>query len=568
VKIQAIFVKQGSSNVLMVVKKYQVLAKHVEPLAKGFLEPWSLENLNSNQESNNNSDYKNNNNNNNTNTKNNQTNAKANNSEFKVDNDHINRIRNFNQNNFEQTNSNFNNNNNNNINNFNNFSSNRAGAGAFLPLSAVSTFTKEIHMRVRVTKKFEKRTYGSGQKQGSVFSFNVIDEEGTEFPCCGFNKACENFYDKLSEGKVYEISGGYVKINDKKYTAIKSEYKYFLDDKATINEVEDDETISKINFNFKKLGDLAEMPQYSLVDVLAYVLKSNETTMIKTKKGDERQLKKIILADDSGFKIEATIWGKLCNAEINERSVYAFKNLKLSEYQRTKNLTVGDDSAVILQEDIKEALDMQLFCGEQKDYKDVSTHAGDDKDSMAGYVPHNLKHIKDLTDLLDSVEEENARLGSFKVKAVISGLALNQEKFCYEGCPSCKKKMQADESSGEYKCNPCKKSFEKPTLYYTLNFKIKDASGEIYVDVLGQVGQRVLGKTAEEIKELLDSKQDDDVKRTISQADYLQHYFLITPKMQFYNDIKRKRFSVNRIDPVDPVVETNRMVSEMMKFLH
>lgn len=551
VKIDSIFVKQGTTSSLLIIKKYQILAKQMQPIARGFLETFTQDMI-SNQSNTININNVNNQNNNNNNLNQNNNN------------------RNYNNNNYEQGNNN-NNQNQYNSNNFNNNnsrggfnSSGSRGNSNYLPLSAVSSFTKEIFMKVRVTKKFEKKTFGSGQKQGMVFSFNIIDEEGTEFPCCGFNKACENFYDRLNEGKVYEISGGYVKLNDKKWTNIKSEYKYFLDDKTVITELEDDESISHLNFSFKKLDSLVEMPQYSLVDVLAYVLKCNDLMQVKTRKGDGRDMRKIYLADDTGHKIEATIWGKLCQMTINEGTVYAFKNLKLGEYNRNKNLTIGDDSSII-EQDNKEALDMQLFCSQQKEFKDVSTTPNEDKDSLAGYVPQNLRFIKDLIEMLDRVEDENAKLKSYKVKAVISGLTLNNDKFYYEGCPGCKKKMQANEN-GEYYCNSCTKAFEKPLLYYTLNFKIKDITGEIYVDVLGQIGQRVFGKTAEEIRELLDQRDEEKLKKIISDSDYAQYYFLISPKLHTYNDVRRKRFSVIRIDPVETVPETNRIIQEISKY--
>jgi len=554
IKIESIFVKPGTTS-LVIIKKYTILAKQMHPIAKGHLEPYRSESSNNNS-------------NNINNDSNNQ-----------INNDNKN-IRNYNQKQFDEGYSNQNNLNNKDV-NYNNYdmnNNNRSGlsnatrtGSNYLPLAVLSSFTKDILMKVRITKKFEKKTYGSGAKQGMVFSFNIIDEEGTEFPCCGFNKACENYYDKIAEGKVYEISGGYVKINDKKWSNIKSEYKFFLDDKTVINEIGDDETISNVNFNFKKLIDLVDLQLNSFVDLLAYVIKCNEVRQIKTKKGDERNMRKIILADDSGYKIEATIWGKLCQMTINEGTVYAFKSLKLGEYNKSKNLSIGDDSGII-EQDNKEALDLQLFCNEQDQdfFKDVPVLLGEANDPMTGYVHQNLKYIKEITDMLDKNanddnNNDNKKFDSFKVKAVITGLTLNNDKFYYEGCPGCKKKMQANERD-EYYCNSCAKNYDKSTLYYTLNIRIKDITGEIYVDILGNIGQKVFGKTAEEIKELLVKGNEDELKKIISGSDYAQYYFLILPKLHIYNDIKRKKFSVIKIDSVESVTETNRIVQVLSKY--
>ena len=54
--------------------------------------------------------------------------------------------------------------------------------------------------------------------------------------CTCFNKAVDKFFNIITEGKIYEIKGGYVKINDKKFTTIKSDYKIVLDENSVITE--------------------------------------------------------------------------------------------------------------------------------------------------------------------------------------------------------------------------------------------------------------------------------------------------------------------------------------------
>ena len=48
--------------------------------------------------------------------------------------------------------------------------------------------------------------------------------------CTCFNKTVNKFYNLIEEDHLYEIRGGYVKINDKKYTRIKADYKIVLDE--------------------------------------------------------------------------------------------------------------------------------------------------------------------------------------------------------------------------------------------------------------------------------------------------------------------------------------------------
>ena len=61
-----------------------------------------------------------------------------------------------------------------------------------------------------------------------------------------YNKAVDKFYDIIEEDQLYEIKGGYVKLNDKKYTRIESDYKIVLDENSKITKKLDKEQLKKI----------------------------------------------------------------------------------------------------------------------------------------------------------------------------------------------------------------------------------------------------------------------------------------------------------------------------------
>ena len=445
----------------------------------------------------------------------------------------------------------------------------------YLLLSTLSSFTKEIYLKVRVMKKTEKRIYGLTGRTGSVFSFTIMDEEGTEFPCTAFNHACERYYDLIQEGKTYEIKGGYIKINDKKFNTIKSEYKFFLDDKTTIKEIPDDSSIQKLNLNFVKLEKLKEIPINSVVDLLGFIIEKGEAGIVHSKKRDEKKLLKIIICDDSQYKIDTAIWGKHSETDFIEKSVYAFKNVKVSQYQNKKFITAGDDSLIILLES-PEALEIKKNCEKipQSEFQEILIiSATDDPGFVSLGAPSDLKHISDVIEALDLSGIEGNKTSALRVKAIICGLTLNIDKLYYPGCPHCRRKVNIvnnnftnDDDNKEIICEICRKFFEKPILFYTLNFKIKDLTGELFVDVIGQQGEKVLfGKTAEEFKEFVEQHNEDELRKIASEADYLKYYFLILPKINVYNDIRRKKYSVIKIDPVDTTAETQRMINDLKK---
>ena len=61
-----------------------------------------------------------------------------------------------------------------------------------------------------------------------------------------YNKAVDKFYDIIEEDQLYEIKGGYVKLNDKKYTRIENDYKIVLDENSKITKKLDKEQLKKI----------------------------------------------------------------------------------------------------------------------------------------------------------------------------------------------------------------------------------------------------------------------------------------------------------------------------------
>ena len=92
--------------------------------------------------------------------------------------------------------------------------------------------------------------------QGKLFYFIVLDRDGNEMQCTCFNKAVDKFFDEIEEDQLYEIKGGYVKLNDKKYTRIKSDYKIVLDENSKITKKADNGIIKKNNMTIIRIKDI------------------------------------------------------------------------------------------------------------------------------------------------------------------------------------------------------------------------------------------------------------------------------------------------------------------------
>ena len=100
----------------------------------------------------------------------------------------------------------------------------------FVLLKALNTFSRDIKIYVKVAKKCEIKSFFNKvtKKKSKLLSFDIIDIEGFEMQATIFDQICDKFYPIIQENEIYYITGGYVRMNDKKYTNIKSDYKIIL----------------------------------------------------------------------------------------------------------------------------------------------------------------------------------------------------------------------------------------------------------------------------------------------------------------------------------------------------
>jgi len=150
----------------------------------------------------------------------------------------------------------------------------------YTSLKELTTFSRDFILLVRIIKKSEIKVFETRNTnnsniltgQGRLFYFIVLDQEGNEMQCTCFNKAVDKFFDIIEEDQLYEIKGGYVKINDKKYTRIKSDYKIVLDENSKITKKIDNGTIKKNNMTIVHIKDIQNMNLYSIIDLCCVVL--------------------------------------------------------------------------------------------------------------------------------------------------------------------------------------------------------------------------------------------------------------------------------------------------------
>jgi replication factor A1 len=426
----------------------------------------------------------------------------------------------------------------------------------YQPLTSLTTFSKDIQLFVRVVKKGELKTFNS-KGGGNLFTFTIMDMDGTEMQATCFNRACEKFFNLIKENSVYEILGGYVKINDKKYSSLKADYKLIFDENTRIEEKDDDGSIKENSFSFVKISEIGTYSTHSIVDVFAYVIEANEKFLKNTKIG-EQMIRKLVIADDSEYKIELTLWKQFTDLDIRQGQVISIKSAKVGDFNG-RNLSSVDDTMILIDPMIKEATELKLFCENVKDWK---THSGMGNNGPTGENTGNttISYIKDVLNALET--EPDDRIPFSKIKATICTINHSEKNF-YPGCPekTCRKKLQQDTYT--WTCNACGKQSPKPTYYYTLSLRIKDVSAEHWIDVFGELGSKLFKITCEEYKDLILNKDELKLKEISNGLEFKTFYFVVKPKMQVYNNIPKKKLNVYKVDNFEVVADSRRLLKNL-----
>ena len=460
----------------------------------------------------------------------------------------------------------------------------------YTSLKELTTFSRDFILLVKIIKKSEIKVFETRNTnnsniltgQGRLFYFIILDQEGNEMQCTCFNKNVSKFYDLIQENKLYEIKGGYVKINDKKYTRIKSDYKIVLDENSTITPKNVDlPIIKKPIYNLAKISDLPKFKIYTIIDICAIVIDYTDI-VIKVTRNGAQPLRKLILGDNTLYKVELSLWRNFTKINIKRGDIVLINNVKIGEY-KGRNLSTFEESSIKVNplesdyngnKDCEECINNLLYFIEENEGNIFNNDFFSDfenlyKDKIQSYQTTQENQIKYIKEILDNLDKYDESKNLYKISAVITQIIHNEKNF-YIGCndKNCKKKLLYDFLKKEYSCPVCGRRTKKVTYYYTLSLRVKDASYEYWIDIFGKIAENIMMCTAEEYKEYLQKRNQIKLKEISDRVEFNKFNFWVRPKMQVYNTISKKKLYVCKIMPVYVKEEADRLSSYLKEKLN
>jgi replication factor A1 len=103
-------------------------------------------------------------------------------------------------------------------------------------ITDLSPYNQKFTMKVRVTQKSEVKNWSNQRGEGKLFSVILMDDTG-EIKATGFNRAVDELYDKLVEGKVYLISRARVGLAKKRFSHLQNDYEVSFEANTEVIEV-------------------------------------------------------------------------------------------------------------------------------------------------------------------------------------------------------------------------------------------------------------------------------------------------------------------------------------------
>ena len=398
----------------------------------------------------------------------------------------------------------------------------------YTSLRQLTTFSQDFIILVRVIKKSEIKIFAhsaSEQLYNKLFYFVGLDKDGDEIQISCFNKVAERLYLSIIENEVYEIKGGYVKLNDKKFIPARSQYKIVLNENSVVKHVPDVGVIKNGHINIIPINELGSLTLYSMVDVCGIVLDVGDKTKKNTKNGSQ-YMKKVIIGDTSQSKIELSLWRHHASVELKKGDIILLKQVKIGDFNG-RNLSTFDETSVLINPtNIPEVSTLMNYI------KTNSEHAYDeafyfdleivrdnnhlmfvDRDGYLHtytYAPmmNDYNAVYYINDVLENGSDgDNGGKVYWVIKATITNFIHNAKNY-YLGCgnQSCRRKLKYDNKQQKYYCGYCNGNAYSEEYYYTLCVRVKDCSKDYWIDIFGKPAELLMQIKAEEYKDIVVNK--------------------------------------------------------------
>jgi len=458
----------------------------------------------------------------------------------------------------------------------------KLAAENYHPISSLNPYNSRWTIKARVTAKSEMKQWSNERGSGQLFSVDLLDAHGGQIRATMFKDAAEKWFPVLQVNKVYTISKGTLKVANRRFSTLNSDYELTLGTDAEIRQVEDDQNIGQQSYNFVKLDKLNDVNTDSFVDVIGVVTRYDEKPSRFVASRTKRDMTKrtITLVDDTCVSIELTIWGepaeKFGADHFSDFPVLAVKACRVSEFQgRSLNTTFG--STFAFNPDIPEAHALRGWfdsVGRDKagSFQTLTQRSASQGVSVGGgSVRKNWAAVKEERIGLDGDRKNEY----FTLLGTVMHISSNWEKanLWYLACPGerdgkpCNRKVTPSQT-GTYHCEACNRSYDHAMHRYILSVLVSDSTGGNWVTLFDDQAVRLMGGVkAADVAEIKANGTRQQWDAVFKGRLFTTWTFRLRAQQQMQNDEQRLRFNVLALEPPNYARESAILIEEIDRYL-
>ena len=430
-------------------------------------------------------------------------------------------------------------------------------------ISSLTSFSHNTHLYLKCKIKNPLKNFvtKTTKKDCTLQNFIFSDTKGDEIQATCFGKTAENLNKEIQEGGIYEIKKMNIQLAERAYNPTKCDYRLLFNESTQISPAPDNGKFGGAKFSIIPLEDILDFPIGKLVDVFGFILDDRGFQEYQTKNDKTIKNQKLIIGDDTSYKIELCLWEPLGNADNNFSigDLIAVKNCRIKEFNGKKNLSTTESSELKTSLDPKSDKKMREFYENHQSMNEFKDIQGETM-IIGIRSPAELVFIKDVIDTYELVMDNKER-PVYEIIGTVTKFNHSERNY-YIGCSKCNKKMETEV------CNNCSGT-EKKTIF-TFSVNVRDASLYFWVDFFGDIGEKFLGIKGEEYENLIKNgtttEDNPELIPINERIEYHTFSFIGKVRENIYNETKRYRFSVFRFTEKSPI-HTKSLTKTLLNLL-
>ncbi|KAI8320558.1 replication factor-a protein [Martensiomyces pterosporus] len=431
-------------------------------------------------------------------------------------------------------------------------------APALHPIRDLNPYHNKWTIRARVSQKSGIKTWNKPNSQGRLFSVNLIDESG-EIRATAFTQQVDQFYPILEVGKVYYLSNARVTVAKKNFSNVNNEYELIFDGATEVQQCLEQAELPQMHFDFIALSRLMSFEKGHVVDILGVVRNVSEATEITSRNNPDSKMTKreLTVVDKSGYQVRTTLWGDdALSFSASGEPVIAFKGVRVGDFGG-RTLSLPSSGTMMVNPDIPEAHALRGWYDAEGRNASYQSYGG----GAQGAGERGEKYESQLKTMAQ-VRDENIGMGDaaeyFYLKGTI--VFIRNTTIAYPSCPaeSCNKKVVEDQTTGQWRCEKCERSYPAPEYRYIFSINVSDETGQNWLQCFNDIGEQLLGCSA---NDMVNWQQNNEAlfNKKLEEATFKQQKFRCRAKSETFNDTTRVRISVMAAYPIDFVTEAKRL---------